>query len=449
MTQRACLITALGIWTAPARAGNGGAPRTPVVFHDAPCVEIVDRSSDPIIHLDLGTPQEDTQLTDDELDDSRTFEIFALCRDVPITQNLPKWVLPGDAERARAAGLIDALPGPEEVLSTASAWSIGHDGAPGSCVHAFGDGARLPIRCSTLAEGVDWDTSAAPPGPYVIYGYTFEPPQSLWTGRLGVVVVTDSSPSALPGAAIVAPARGDTAYQSPGYPLRGCATGASGTSVELSWSYAAHDIDPASWQFFAAPALAADGTFTAIFSAPDPAIERNVLVRAVARDPEGDTWTTYSRHSLYILAGEGESVPGIPQGLDVCDDASTTGGETTAALPPDETTSGSAGSSHTGSDDGPGAPAGAPPVTTTCACDQGGDGAPSFGLGLALALALALVGRRRSRPQSKFIRGGRSPSTWTSSWTGPAPKRRVDDFRIERIADRAPKRALAAPVQGR
>ena len=65
-----------------AYAGNGVHPRTPVVWsEDTPCMTVVDRSQAVSLSLDYTIPYEDTEVTPDEVADSRRHQFIALCRD--------------------------------------------------------------------------------------------------------------------------------------------------------------------------------------------------------------------------------------------------------------------------------------------------------------------------------------------------------------------------------
>ena len=109
-------------------ASNGAAPRTKPAFHRQACLTVVDRSVDPVFHLDWSVPFEDVQITPDELDDSRRFQFFALCRQPQVGETLPEWIVESDAQRSLDAGLIDTLPPDGDVLELSQAWATGPSG---------------------------------------------------------------------------------------------------------------------------------------------------------------------------------------------------------------------------------------------------------------------------------------------------------------------------------
>lgn len=175
-----------------AHGTNGATPRTPPVFKGEACLSIVDRSADPVFHIDFAIPFEDSQLTPDELPDSRRFQFFAVCRDHHLGEALPNWITMDDAQRAVDQGLLEMLPAQDDVLELAEAWSLGHDAQAGTCavvVNPVED--RIPITCAATEGAVDWDTTGATPGNYVVHGYNFEPAINLWVARRGVVQVVD------------------------------------------------------------------------------------------------------------------------------------------------------------------------------------------------------------------------------------------------------------------
>jgi hypothetical protein len=180
------VLGAAVVVSAPAHASNALTPRTPPIFKREACLSIVDRSVDPVFHLDFAIPYEDAMLTPDELPDSRRFQFFAVCRQRAFGETLPNWALLDDAERALAAEIIAELPDADDVLELAPAWS--HDAEGEACVAAMNEAAdRIPITCEATEGALDWDTTDVPAGNYVILGHTFEPEINLWEPRRGVV----------------------------------------------------------------------------------------------------------------------------------------------------------------------------------------------------------------------------------------------------------------------
>lgn len=323
-----------------AQASNAVTPRTPPIFKREACLSVVDRSVDPIFHLDFGIPYEDAMLTPDELSDSRRFQFFAVCRDHHLAESLPNWVRMDDAERSLEAEIISELPEVADVLESAPGWSSGHDGQPGSCAVAVNAAdERMAITCEATEGALDWDTSDVPPGNYVIHGYTFEPELNFWEARRGVVQVVDAADERFPVVSIMFPARdGARAYEHDGYRVVGCMDGPPGTTVRLSWA-AASGLEPGvaeggTWTEIA-ELDAAEQAFDVVFDIPPEAVQQAVVLRGIAEDPQGRQWVGYAPHPLIVYPGDGESDPPFkPAGPDYCgfypdDEGDTTGGPDT------------------------------------------------------------------------------------------------------------------------
>jgi hypothetical protein len=371
---------AASLAAAPASAANGNIPRTPPIFPPHACLATVDRSVDARYEFKVGIPFEDTILTEDELDDSRTFEFFALCRDDPPATVFPNWIDLEDAERALAVGNIDELPDAADVLASATRWGIGHDGSEGSCVHSTGP--RISISCDATQDGLAWDTTGVPAGNYAIHGYTFAPADNEWTPRTGVVQVHDGTP--LPVAAFASPVYDATVYQTSGYRVQGCMGGPAGTTVTLAWASIADELDgdvPGVWTDFA-ELDAADAAFEVLLVPPESAVYKGLVMRATAEDDAGHSWVAYSRGYLTIYPGDDASdEPEIPPGPDHC----AVGEEPTAGLEldggDDASSSDASTTDASAGEDGRGG----------CGCDEGGPGGAH-----ALPLVVVLAWRRRN-----------------------------------------------------
>ena len=319
----------------PALANNALTPRTPPVFKHESCLRIVDRSVDPVFHLDFAIPYEDAMLTADELPDSRRFQFFALCSDQAFGERLPNWAYMEDAERAYDAGIIPELPEPGDVLELSPQYAEGHDDGP--CALAMnGVDERIPITCEATEGALDWDTTDVPPGNYVIRGQTFEPEINMWEARRGVVQIVDAPDQRFPVVSLMFPSRdGTRAYESDGYRVVGCMDGPPETTVRLSWATAS-GLGPGAgedaWTEFAV-FDASDHDIDLRFEIPPEAVQQAVIFRGVAEGPDGRSWTSYAPHALIVYPGEGESeVPFKPAGPDFCgfypdDEGDTTGGQ--------------------------------------------------------------------------------------------------------------------------
>lgn len=373
-----------------ASAANGNMPRTPALFPPHPCLSQVDRSQTTRFHFDVHIPYEDTQLTADELDDSRRFQFFALCREPNRLEVLPNWIAPDDTMRALAAGIIDALPPDDAYLLGNAAWTPGHDGATDSCVQIV-DAMRMPISCEATVPGVEWDVSAVPAGNYVIRGYTFAPANNLWTSRIGVVQIHDGEP--LPVAALVSPVYDAKAFQDDGYRVLGCMDGPPGTTVTLQYASTASDDlgDDAAWTTFAEHDASARWIDERLALTADT-VYQGLLLRAIARGPDGAQWIAHSPGFVTVYPGDGTSDDPVPApGADHCD----AGGDESGGIgePIDDT-----GDGATTGGGSTGAGVGDPPESGEsegCGCRSG----PRSSVNSAIpwALTAALVRRRRRR----------------------------------------------------
>jgi hypothetical protein len=317
---------------ATAAAVNGATPRTPPAFGEPPCLTVVDRSVDAVLHVAIGLPFEDAVLTEDELPDSRTLQLFATCRPERPGDRLPDWIATDDAQRSLDAMLIGELPAPADVLETATSWALGHSPESSCAIELVPAAARIPLTCAAVEPGVDWDTTGVPAGNYAIYGYTFEPAVNLWTRRAGVVQVQDGDP--LPAVALASPSREATVYEESTVMLAGCAMGPQDTTVTLAWApITATDLgDENAWVAFAeVAAAAAPSGFEVAFDPPPAAANQALVVRARAQDATGRAWTDVAVGTLVVLPGAGASDP--PEGPlvpDACGSAagsSESGGE--------------------------------------------------------------------------------------------------------------------------
>lgn len=318
----AVIAVAVAQWPAVASAANGAVPRTPPVFVDPQCLTVVDRTVDPVFQLDFSIPFEDVELTPDEPSDARTFQFFAVCRDFSAAEALPPWISADDVMRSIASGAIEQAPSPAQVLEGNAAWSSGHDGAPDTCVLPVnGANDRIPITCAATDGGAAWDTSAAPAGNYLIWGYTFQPSVNLWTPRPGVVRVVDGDDASLPPVvSLMSPWGEPQVYADDGFRIVGCMAGVPGTVVRVEWTAINQDLDdPAAWAPVADDLDAASGTFDLLFLPPPEAVNQAVVVRATATDPQGRTWVAHARGAMIVLPGDGCSASAeLQPGPDFC-----------------------------------------------------------------------------------------------------------------------------------
>jgi hypothetical protein len=292
-------------------AANGNKPRIPVVWSDAPCTTVVDRSSTPILHLEYTVPEEDVpeMRTSDEVDDSRTQQFFAFGELDYIAfgsaDKLPRWITQSDIDRAAAvdpvvAAQVTAGIAVDEVLETTTRF------AAGSWSRITGDDARVPISNAQAAMGVDWDISAVAPGTYTLWGYTWEPQLNLWQERPGFVKVIASAAeadAAGPGIALLnesASLVGGEAHQ-----LQGCVDTPSGSTLTLEWGLVASSAEP-DWNVLVEDEPVATGALAIDLVLPNAAAQDGTVVklRATVTDPSGKRYTTYSPGSYAVTPGD-------------------------------------------------------------------------------------------------------------------------------------------------
>ena len=287
--QRALLGLALGLGSGAglmtrgnvAYAGNEAHVRTPVLWPNE-CARIIDRSVDPVAHFDYAIPVEDTEVTADELVDSRTHQFLALCREHPSTELLPSWITRDDVDRSLAAGLLEPGTelGAEAILDESPSWA-------GCFVRVTADDARRPIAFDVAAQGVDWDTTGVEAGVWSLAGYTFEPALNLWRERPGFIKIVDDRDDPeqdLPALALL----GDEQLVDPGAAVvvDACVDLLGPGTIELEWA----EFQPAlSWRAWTSVAVEADGPVQLELPAPSAAADRTILVRARLTDALGRT----------------------------------------------------------------------------------------------------------------------------------------------------------------
>jgi hypothetical protein len=290
---------AAGLAPAVTEAGNEAHVRTPVLWQPAPaCGVVVDRSVDPVLHLDYAIPVEDTQLGPEELADSRTQQFLALCRERPADELLPNWITRDDLERAIDAGIVGPeLLEPANILDESSEWA-------GCSARITADDARRPITFEQAALGVDWDTSAVEAGVWSVAGYTFEPALNLWSPRRGFVKIVDdpSDPEQdLPALAITTGELGLEAGEAA--ELEGCADAFGEARVELEWARFAPERE---WRALAAVDGVEDGALSMGFVAPCAAAGEAILVRARIVDELGRSALAHAPAAFAVLPSAGE-----------------------------------------------------------------------------------------------------------------------------------------------
>lgn len=388
------------LWLLPALAGasNGTHQRTPVQWDGtggscelpelAPqCMTLVDRSDEAVLHVEYRIPYPDTEVTPDEVADSRRHQFFAFCRQHDQQHYLPNWISEADVDAAAAKLLVDAATvTPAEIMEDAPEWE-------GCWNRIIPDAERRPIVCEMAAAGVDWDTASVPAGVYSLEGFTHEPPFNIWVQRPGVVKVHDGDPDAVGPAAAIS--TGElTPYRDDVVTIEGCVNALPGTTFTVSWALADEDVE---WIEYEAD-LPIDGdSFSFEFAPPAELVGESGMVKAEFTDPMDRTYTAHMIDGIIVINldnpnGCGEDGGGFIGGPCAEDsgsgdgsgsgDEGTTGGdaETGGVDPTDDDT----GNTTVPMDDGGNDP-------KTCACTTSDRGAAP----LLVVLGGLLLRRRR------------------------------------------------------
>jgi hypothetical protein len=287
-----------------AGASNGEDQRIPPEFGDVPCLLVVDRSTDPVFHIEwtILEPDPNPDLPDDaigpdEVPNSRRHQFFAFGSQY---FQLPKWITQADVDAAAAA---DALFDPgtllaEDILETAPNWS----GPQWSRINA--DDARIPITFENADAGLDWDTSGVPAGTYVIAGYVWEPRFNDWSNRLGAIKVVDGADPADVGPAGYVQRTPDLTLD-PGdtVTLGACVDAMPGTTYEVDWAEFSF-ADELDWQPISGP-LPVDGDEVEFeYEAPTCTDGGPVRVRVTLTDPEGRSYVAYTPDIIAVFPGD-------------------------------------------------------------------------------------------------------------------------------------------------
>ncbi|MBV1859324.1 MAG: hypothetical protein KUG77_12990 [Nannocystaceae bacterium] len=336
----------------------------------------MDRSVSATVHLDYAVPMEDTELTSDEVEDSRTHQFFGFCRALDPQTYLSRWITQADVERAREIGIAPGEVNARNIMESNTHWA--------GCWHRINaDDDRRPITDAAAEQGIDWDTAPLDAGTYVIEGYTWAPPLNIWSSRTGVIKVVDDPDPALSGPAVGITNTQDVIDQSEAVTIEGCASAQEGSTLSASWGLPAGEV---MWQPFIENDPVLGESFAFEFDPPQEVAGESVMIRVDITDPSGRSYTHYMRDLVYVL---GDPYPAQCEGnvfVDPeCDETSSSGGSETGGV---DSTSSSTGAGSTG----------AQSEGARASGNDGGGGcrvqAPGspFGLGLLL---LGLAGRRR------------------------------------------------------
>jgi MYXO-CTERM domain-containing protein len=281
---------------APVHAGNMVHQRTPVLWPEAPCIASVDRASDPLFEFGYAIPVEDTNLTVDELADSRTHQFIGFCRQWPAGTSPPQYISVDDLQRAiDIDSELDAtkLDDPEATLETSAEWA-------GCWTRITPDDQRRPITFAAAAEPVVWDTSGIASGTWVIAGYTWEPPYNLWRRAPWVVRVfdDDSDPALLQPAVTVGPTP-ELLIEDELLQLELCVAADPEATLHIAWATTA--IEPPQWTESEPIPIHAATELSVPFMAPQEAWGLTLQLRARVEAGGGSDYASYPLAPVVVI----------------------------------------------------------------------------------------------------------------------------------------------------
>jgi hypothetical protein len=288
--MRRALLVGLALASVPlgALAANALRPRTPPEFGEVPCMMVVDKSVEPVLHIEYEVPWDDLDFTPEELPDTRRHQFFAF-GPLKWDFSLPNWINRHDYDRSEANGdFTREYDIDEDILDQSSLWPTG------TWHRIMPDDARVPITHEQAALGIDWDLSTTDVGTWVVASYTWEPDNNLWEYRPGAVKIVDPGDpdSGAPAAFLSFEVPGFITAREP-HDFAGCVDAAPGSTMTASWGLRVGNDEP-QWQTFAQDEPAPDGTLALPFSAPDEAAGGQVKLRLEVTDPDGRRYVAFS-----------------------------------------------------------------------------------------------------------------------------------------------------------
>lgn len=367
-----------------ASASNGTKPRIPVDWSGAACMTIVDRSVETTVHLDYTISQEDTELTADEVEDSRTHQFFGFCRAHDPQTYLPGWITQSDIERAQLVGAAPDEVEAEDILEANADWS--------ECYTRINaDDDRRPITFEAADAGVDWDTTDLAAGTYTVEGYTWEPPISIWSLYHGVIKVVDSPALEASGPAHAITNTEAVINRNETVTLEGCVSAMEGSTLTAYWALAQPEVE---WQLFIEDDPISGDSYAVEFAPPEEAAGETLIMRVDVTDPMGRTYTNYMRELVIVLGTDG---PGQCEGMGFIGGAGCEGDTGTDETAGDDAESSATSDASAGEDTSagttPGQDGGDDASPGGCGCQSSSTPTP-WALGL---LGFVLFARRRRR----------------------------------------------------
>lgn len=280
-----------------ANAANGLRPRTPAEFSAVPCVQTVTRGE--VLHIDYAVAYDDTELTPDELLDSRKHQFFAYSK-TTFDFAFPVWINRADFDRAEANGDITVSFDDNDILEVSADWPAD------TWVRITADDPRLPITEAQAAMGVDWDTTDVAPGTWVVAAYTWEPENNLWSPRFGAVRIVDpADPDATGPTAFLPRVDGLLVDRAEGITIEGCVEAPEGSTITASWGTISTGQGEPQWVPFVEDREVESGPLALDLMPPDES-GSTIKVRLEITDPNGRTYVAYSPA---VIGVTGEAPP--------------------------------------------------------------------------------------------------------------------------------------------
>lgn len=301
LTPMRRILVCLGICLTalPALGANGLRPRTPARFAESACMQTVQQGE--VVDIEYSVDDDDTELTPDELPDSRQFQFFAFGKQ-RFDFTPPTWINQADFDRAEANGDITKIFDDDDILTLSSDWPAG------TWVRITPDDARLPITMAQAAMGVQWDTTDVPPGTWLVYSYTWEPENNLWALREGAIrIEAPGDPDSAGPSLFIEPIGNPIATRGEPLAIPGCVVAPEGTTMTAYWG-TAEGVDEPQWVPFIEDEPVQTGALDLGFDAPAETGD-TVRIRVDLTDGAGRTYTAYLV-TLVGVVGEAPSDDG-------------------------------------------------------------------------------------------------------------------------------------------
>jgi MYXO-CTERM domain-containing protein len=261
----ASTLLALALVPSAAHAANGLRPRTPAIFTDVPCLQTVRRGE--VLHIEYSVSFDDTELTPDELPDSRRQQLLAFSRQ----------------------RFDFAFP-----LETSTQWPAE------TWLRITPDDPRMPITMAQAAMGVDWDTSDVTPGTWLVTAYTWEPENNLWSPRFGAVRVEDPGDPDAAGPTVFLPRTdGLVADRSEPLVVSGCVQAPAGSTLTAYWG-TIEGVDEPEWVPFLEDEPVESGELSLEFLAPAQT-GSTVKLRLEITDSAGRGYVAYTPTTIAVV----------------------------------------------------------------------------------------------------------------------------------------------------